>query len=159
MKGFFYNKFNILNEIEFTDWAPRDLLLWIQSSTVQSRSISYSCLMRSVYVQFRKIWFGSRNISIFTLQYHVLRTYFEIALIAKKTATWMNFNTVIAVAIDMSVKYAKVQANWFLKPLPQLLQVLPTRLIHRDRRIRKIIVFRIQIVYSVVNSLFLKVLI
>ena len=66
-EGIFYNKFNILNEIEFTDWAPRDLLLWIQSSTVQSRSISYSCFMRSVYVQFRKIWFGSRNISIFKL--------------------------------------------------------------------------------------------
>ena len=48
----------------------------------------------------------------------------------------MNFNTVIAVAIAMSVKYAKVQANWFLKPLPQQLQVLPIQLIHRDSHIR-----------------------
>ena len=50
--------------------------------------------------------------------------------------TWMNFNTVIAVAIAMSAKYAKVQANWFLKPLPQQLQVLPIQLIHRDSQIR-----------------------
>ena len=48
----------------------------------------------------------------------------------------MNFNTVIAVAIAMSVEYAKVQANWFLKPLPQQLQVLPIQLIHRDSHIR-----------------------
>ena len=57
-------------------------------------------------------------------------------LIAKTMVTWMNFNTVIAVAIAMSAKYAKVQVNWFLKPLPQQLQVLPIQLIHRDSHIR-----------------------
>ena len=63
---------------------------------------------------------------------------FKIVLIAKTIAIWMNFNTVIAVVIDMSVKFAKVQANWFSKPLPQQLQVLPIQLIHRDSRIRRV---------------------
>ena len=61
--------------------------------------------MKRPFVVFREIILHFSNII------DILRSYLKIALIATKTATWVNFNTVIAVAIDMSVKYAKVQAS------------------------------------------------